>query len=103
MEMPPDSLEAGGVNELPVAAAVNECVSTEQTASSSLGTHRERSSNSNTAQDHQCRSYVSSSVTCWSNVSLPMLGVPLVFLINVSSFLNLSAVAFWTFADVNRI
>ena len=48
MEIPPDSLEAGGVNELSVAAAVDESVTTAQTASASFGTHRERSSNSNT-------------------------------------------------------
>ena len=48
MEVPPDSLEADGVNELSVAAAVDESVTTAQTASSSFGTHRERSSNSNT-------------------------------------------------------
>ena len=48
MDMPPDSLEAGGVNELSVAVAVDESLTTEQAASGCLGTHRERSSNSNT-------------------------------------------------------
>ena len=37
MEMPPDSLEASGVNELSVAAAVDESVTTAQTASVSFG------------------------------------------------------------------
>ena len=46
MEMPPDSLEVGGVNELSDAVAVDESFTTEQAASGSLGTHRERSSNS---------------------------------------------------------
>jgi hypothetical protein len=32
MEIPPDSLEAGGVNELSVTADVDESVTTEQTA-----------------------------------------------------------------------
>ncbi len=48
MDMPPDSLEAGGVNELSVAVAVDESLTTEQAASGCLDTHRERSSNSNT-------------------------------------------------------
>jgi hypothetical protein len=44
MEIPPDSLEAGGVIELSVAAAVDESVATAQTVCASFGTHRERSS-----------------------------------------------------------
>jgi hypothetical protein len=42
--MPLDRLEAGGVNELSVAAAVDESVATAQTVCASFGTHRERSS-----------------------------------------------------------
>jgi hypothetical protein len=48
MEIPPDSLEAGGVNDLSVATVVDESVTTAQTDSASFGTHRKRSSNSNT-------------------------------------------------------
>jgi hypothetical protein len=48
MEIPPDSLQDGGVNELSVVTAVDESVTTTQTVSSSFGTHRERSSKSNT-------------------------------------------------------
>ncbi len=44
MEMPPDSLEAGGVNDLSVAAVVHESVTITKTTSASFGTHRERSS-----------------------------------------------------------
>ena len=47
MEMPPDTLAAFGVNE--VVVTVEPSVTTEQAASGSLGTHRPRSSNSNTA------------------------------------------------------
>ena len=46
MEMHPDTLAAFGVNE--VAATVEPSVTTEQAACGSLGTHRARSSNSNT-------------------------------------------------------
>ena len=50
---PPDSLEADGVNDLSVVATVDESVTTTQTVSVSFGTHRERSSNSNTATVHE--------------------------------------------------
>ena len=53
MEMTPDSLEAGGVNDLSVVVAVDESVTTSQTVSTSFGTHRERSSNSNTGTVHE--------------------------------------------------
>ena len=49
MEMPPDTLEAVGVNEVFVVVTVDTSFTTEQVASGSLGTHRARSSNSNTA------------------------------------------------------
>ena len=48
MEMPPNTLEDGGVNELFVAVTVDASFTTEHAASGSLGTHRTRSSNSNT-------------------------------------------------------
>ena len=48
VEMPPDSLQTGGVNELLVAVTVDESFTAEQAASGSLCTHRARSSNSNT-------------------------------------------------------
>ena len=40
MEMPPDTLEAVGVNELFVAVGVDASFTTEQAASGFLGTHR---------------------------------------------------------------
>ena len=46
MEIPADTLAAFGVDE--VAVTVEPSVTTEQTAAGSLGTHRVRSSNSNT-------------------------------------------------------
>ncbi len=46
MEMPPDTLAVFGVNE--VVVTVEPSVTTEQADSGSLGTHRTRSSNSNT-------------------------------------------------------
>ena len=48
MEMPPDTLEAVGINELFVAVGVDASFTTEQAASRSSGTHRAISSNSNT-------------------------------------------------------
>jgi len=48
MEMPPDTLEAVGINELFVAVGVDASFTTEQAASGSSGTHRAISSNSNT-------------------------------------------------------
>ena len=48
MEMPPDTLEAVGINELFVAVGVDASFTTEQAASGSSGTHRSISSNSNT-------------------------------------------------------
>ena len=53
MEIPPNSLEAGGVNDLSVVTAVDESVTTTQTASVSFGTHRVRSPNSNTGTVHE--------------------------------------------------
>ena len=53
MEMSPDSLETGGVNDLSVPDVVDESVTPAQTASASFGTHRERSSNSNTGTVHE--------------------------------------------------
>ena len=47
MKMPPDTLASFGVNE--VVVTVEPSVTTERAASGSLGTHRPRSSNSNTA------------------------------------------------------
>jgi hypothetical protein len=48
MEMPPDTLEAVGINELFVAVGVDASFTTEQAASGSSETHRVISSNSNT-------------------------------------------------------
>ncbi len=48
MEMPPDTLEAVGVNELFVVVGVDVSFTTEEASSGSLGTHRAISSNSNT-------------------------------------------------------
>ena len=48
MEMPPDTVETVGVNELFVAVGVDVSLTTEEAASGSLGTHRAISSNSNT-------------------------------------------------------
>ncbi len=48
MEMPPDTLEAVGINELFVAVGVDASFTTEQAASGSSGTHRAISSHSNT-------------------------------------------------------
>ena len=53
MEIPPDSLETGGVNDLSVESTVDQSVTTTQTVSSSFGTHWERSSNSNTDTVHE--------------------------------------------------
>jgi hypothetical protein len=49
--MSPDTLKAVGVNELFVVVDVDVSFTTEQEASGSLGTHRDISSNSNTAQN----------------------------------------------------
>jgi hypothetical protein len=48
MEMPPDTLEDVGINELFVVVGVDASCTAEQTVSDSSGTHQVISSNSNT-------------------------------------------------------
>jgi hypothetical protein len=64
MEMPPDTLETVGVNELFVTVGVDVSFTTEEASSGSLGTHRAISSNSNTERTFNQGWWVSSQQGC---------------------------------------